>query len=65
VDHPVAGPYRVPGFPVGLSETPGEVTSAAPMLGQHTEEVLMSLLGYSEERVAALVKQGKVVCWKG
>jgi crotonobetainyl-CoA:carnitine CoA-transferase CaiB-like acyl-CoA transferase len=65
VDHPVAGPYRVPGFPVGFSETPGEVTSAAPMLGQHTEEVLTSLLGYSEERVAALVKQGKVVCWKG
>jgi len=65
VDHPAAGEYTVPNFPVTLSETPGEVTSAAPMLGQHTEEVLTSLLGYSEERIRALEKEGKVVVWRG
>jgi crotonobetainyl-CoA:carnitine CoA-transferase CaiB-like acyl-CoA transferase len=64
VDHPEAGKYRVPGFPVILSETPGQVISSAPMLGQHTMEVLTSLLGYSEEEVQALEKQGRVVCWK-
>jgi len=65
VDHPAAGEYTVPNFPVTLSETPGEVTSAAPMLGQHTEEVLTSLLGYSEERIKALEKEGKIVVWRG
>jgi len=65
VDHPAAGEYTVPNFPVTLSETPGEVTSAAPMLGQHTEEVLTSQLGYSEERIKALEKEGKIVVWRG
>ena len=65
VDHPAAGRYRVPNFPVFFSETPGEVTSASPMLGQHTEEVLKNLLGYTPERVRELEKEGKVVCWRG
>jgi crotonobetainyl-CoA:carnitine CoA-transferase CaiB-like acyl-CoA transferase len=64
VDHSVAGSYTVPNFPVKLSETPGEVTMAAPMLGQHTEEVLTTLLGYTPERVRDLEKEGKVVCWR-
>jgi hypothetical protein len=35
------------------------------MLGQHTEEVLTTLLGYTVERIAELEKLGKVVCWNG
>ena len=65
VDHPVAGKYTVPNFPVVFSETPGEVTSAAPMLGQHTDEVLTTLLGYTPERVKELEKEGKIACWRG
>ena len=65
VDHSAAGLYTVPNFPVKFSETPGEVTMASPMLGQHTEEVLTTLLGYTPERVRDLEKEGKIVCWRG
>ena len=65
VDHPVAEGYTVPGFPVKFSETPGEVTTAAPMLGQHTKEILSSLLGYDEDRIRGLEKDGKIVIWRG
>ncbi|MCK4791641.1 MAG: CoA transferase [Desulfobacteraceae bacterium] len=63
-DHPVAGKYRVPNFPVKFYKTPGKVVSAAPMLGQHTEEVLTTLLDYTPEQVKALEKDGKIVCWR-
>jgi hypothetical protein len=39
---------------VGLTETLAEVNNLAPELGQHTEEVLMEILGYSWEQLAAL-----------
>ena len=65
VEHPAAGTYTVPNFPVKLSETPGEVASAAPMLGQHTEEILTTLLDYSSDEITALEKEGKIVCWRG
>jgi len=65
IEHPVAGYYTVPNFPVLFSKTPGLVTSGSPMLGQHTEEILMSLLGYSKEDIDKLEKSGKIVCWRG
>jgi CoA:oxalate CoA-transferase len=65
VDHPVAGRHRTPNFPVSFSETPGEVLQPSPMLGQHTEEVLKGLLGYTAEQVRELEKAGKVACWRG
>ena len=40
VQHAVAGPIRVIGVPVQLSETPGRITSAAPLLGADTAAVL-------------------------
>jgi crotonobetainyl-CoA:carnitine CoA-transferase CaiB-like acyl-CoA transferase len=40
VQHPRAGRNQQIGVPVKLSETPGRVRSAAPVLGQHTREVL-------------------------
>jgi len=64
VEHPVAGTYTAPNFPVKFSETPGEVTGPAPMLGQHTEEVLTDLLGKTPEQIKELEKQGIVVCWR-
>jgi formyl-CoA transferase len=53
-DHPTAGTVRMTGFPYKLSETPAEVHAPPPLLGEHTEEVLTSLLGYSPEDVALL-----------
>jgi CoA:oxalate CoA-transferase len=65
VEHKVAGKHRIPNFPVVFSESPGEVTKAAPMLGQHTREVLKEKLGKTDEELETLEKQGAIVLWKG
>jgi crotonobetainyl-CoA:carnitine CoA-transferase CaiB-like acyl-CoA transferase len=51
IEHPRAGPVLHPGFPYKLSETPCAVARPAPLLGQHTEEVL-SEFGAPRERPA-------------
>ena len=53
-DHPTAGSVRMTGFPYKLSATPAELHAPPPLLGEHTEEILTSLLGYSPEDVASL-----------
>jgi crotonobetainyl-CoA:carnitine CoA-transferase CaiB-like acyl-CoA transferase len=53
-EHPAFGETRVVGLPVRLSETPGEIRLPAPEFGQHTEEVLTELLGYSWDDIARL-----------
>ncbi len=60
LDHPTAGKVREPGFPVRLSRSPATIRRPAPLLGQHTEEVLTELLGYSREQVEELRKAGVV-----
>ena len=60
IEHPRAGKLRAPGVPVRLSATPGSVRTPAPMLGQHTDEVLRDLLGLSEAEIAALRSAGAV-----
>jgi crotonobetainyl-CoA:carnitine CoA-transferase CaiB-like acyl-CoA transferase len=57
LEHPKAGPIRVTGVPVKLSDTPGAVRSPPPVLGQHTEYVLSDWLGMSGEEVAELRRQ--------
>jgi len=52
--HPTFGPTQVVGIPVRLSETPGEVRLPAPEFGQHTEDILTGLLGYSWEEIERL-----------
>jgi formyl-CoA transferase len=52
VKHPVRGSYLTPGNPVKLSSSPTTIT-AAPLLGQHTEEVLASL-GYDAATIERL-----------
>jgi crotonobetainyl-CoA:carnitine CoA-transferase CaiB-like acyl-CoA transferase len=61
VEHPRAGTVKALGLPIKLSETPGSVRRAAPLLGQHTREVLGSL-GYSELEIQALERAGAVAC---
>ena len=51
VDQPVAGKLRITNSPIRLSETPGQVREPAPLLGQHTGEILKESLGYSEEQI--------------
>jgi len=45
VEHAVAGPIRVIGVPVQLSETPGRIGSAAPLLGADTAAILKAVNG--------------------
>jgi CoA:oxalate CoA-transferase len=54
LEHPVAGQMKVPGVPIKFSATPGSVDTPAPLLGQHTEELLHELLGLSKQQVDAL-----------
>ena len=56
-EHPQHGTTKVLGMPVRLSETPGEIRTAAPELGQHTEEILLELLGYDWDRLTDLRKR--------
>jgi len=59
VDHPERGPYLSVGCPIKLSDT--EVTvERSPLLGEHSEEILGEVLGYSEAEIAALKEAGAV-----
>jgi len=59
VEHTRLGPVRTLGLPIKLSETPGKVASAAPVFGQHTEEV-MKEYGFSSDDVSAFADEGAV-----
>ena len=60
MDHPKIGKIKQIGAPLKFSDTPLKLKLPPPMLGQHTDEVLVKLCGYSEDEVAAL-KKNKVV----
>ncbi len=53
-EHPSFARTRVVGLPVRLSETPGAIRLPAPEFGQHTEEILTEVLGYSWEEIGRL-----------
>jgi formyl-CoA transferase len=59
VRHPERGEIRVQGLPAALSRTPGAIRRAAPVHGQHTEEILAEF-GYSREEITALRRDGVV-----
>jgi len=58
VPHPTAGSVRLLGPVAKLSATPARIAQAPPLLGQHTAEVLVDVLGYDEEEVARLRAEG-------
>ena len=59
LQHPKAGPIKVPGINVKLSRTPGHISRPPPLLGQHTDEVL-TRLGYSVSAIRKLRNDGTI-----
>jgi len=60
VQHPQAGMLRVVNSPIKLSRTPVKLERASPQVGEHTNEILKTLLGLTEEEVAGL-RSGKAI----
>jgi len=60
IEHPLAGRMKVIGSPINLSETPAEVRTPAPVLGQHSAEILRNILNYSEDQIDEL-KREKII----
>ena len=60
LDHATAGPIRVLGTPLKLSDTPASVRTPPPSLGQHTTAVLSQDLGLSGDEIASLADLGVV-----
>ena len=56
LEHPARGKFVMPGWPVKMSGSEVPLT-VAPLLGEHNEEVLGELLGYTPEEVAALCEE--------
>ncbi len=59
VDHPGRGKYLTVGNPVKLSDSPADVRRS-PLLGEHTEEILRDVLGYSAKDIAEIKLSGAV-----
>lgn len=57
-EHPEVGVRRHIGMPWKFSETPCAVETPAPCLGQHTDDVLAKILGYSSDEIEALRASG-------
>ncbi len=60
LSHSVWGRVRQTGMLTKLFATPGTIDRAAPMLGEHTDEILRDYLGYSTDRIATLRAAGIV-----
>jgi benzylsuccinate CoA-transferase BbsF subunit len=58
LDQPGVGPILLEGAAFHATRLPEPVTAPAPFLGQHTREICVSLLGYSEREVDLLVEKG-------
>lgn len=58
VPHPTAGNMKIAGNQIKLSETPVSFERPAPLLSQHTAEILKEQLGYDEETVKQLYEEG-------
>ena len=59
VEHPVAGKYKMAGSPLKFGNYPETTYEPAPMLGQHTQEVLKEYLGMPQEEIDELLEEHK------
>ncbi|MFQ5875941.1 MAG: CoA transferase, partial [Dehalococcoidia bacterium] len=61
VEHPIHGVLKEVGFPVQLTGTPGRVRTPAPELGQHTEEVLLEIGGFTWDEITRLKEREIII----
>ena len=64
LEHPTAGTIHNIGLPARLSGTPGRIERYAPLLGEHTDEVLQ-FAGYSDPEIAAMKEEGVAESYAG
>ncbi len=57
IDDPELGPLKMPNIPFRLSDTPGEIRTTGPKLGEHTAEIL-ARFGVDEQHLSELREQG-------
>ena len=57
VNHPKGGSVKMPGNPVKMSDSPEGKFTSPPLLGEHTFEVLKSIMGYDTKRIESLLKK--------
>jgi formyl-CoA transferase len=59
VDHPTRGKFLTVGSPIKMSDSPVEVKTS-PLLGEHTEEILKSIVGFGDQEIAAARGEGAI-----
>jgi CoA:oxalate CoA-transferase len=57
VEQMLSGPVKMPGSVFKMSRTPGDPYKPSPFLGEHNSEVYSGLLGYSDEKITALMEK--------
>lgn len=58
-EHPTEGEVKTPGFPIRFSKTPSEVRIPAPVVGQHSRDVLHDM-GLDADEIDRLIAEGVV-----
>lgn len=63
IEHPELGPVngiKAAGLPITFSRTPARYASSSDPLGNHNEDVLSGILGYSQEQIRSMMKDGVI-----
>jgi crotonobetainyl-CoA:carnitine CoA-transferase CaiB-like acyl-CoA transferase len=60
MDHPAYGKTKMVGYPVNYEKTPAKMQREAPEVGQHTEEILIDMLGYTWDDIANLQEKNVI-----
>lgn len=61
VTHPTCGNINLVGFPAKFSRTPPSISRPPPLLGEHTEDIIKNMLGFSDEEYRKLLADMTVV----